>query len=65
MSKKRTPVEQQLCRNCIHAVPVTNEYLTPDGSPIFCTCEYSRHYNFLNYREEKRKNCDHYETNNH
>lgn len=61
MSKKRIPVEQELCRDCVHAKPVTQEHLASDGSPIFCTCEYYRHYHFLNFRESIRSKCVYYE----
>ena len=61
MNKKKIPVDEQLCRDCKHARPVTREHLDLYGNPIFCTCEYQSNYWFLNFRESIRKNCQHYE----
>ena len=63
MSKKKPVQEAKLCRDCKHAKAVTWEHLAPDGSPIFCTCDFSRYYNFLNYTcNNRRINCEYYES---
>lgn len=61
MSKKKPVQEAKLCRDCRHAKAVTWEHLASDGSPIFCTCDFSRYYNFLNYNCNHDKNCQYYE----
>ena len=61
MSKKKAPVEKQLCCDCIHSVPVTKEHLAYDGSPIFCTCAFKPKYNFLRYREQAKGDCQYFE----
>ena len=63
MARRRIPdVPKQLCKDCRHAIPVTHEHLDHVGNPIFCQCQFYKHYNFLNYREAVRANCPHYDA---
>ena len=59
---KKQAQEVRLCRDCRHAKAVTWEHLAADGTPIFCTCDFSRYYNFLNFDCNTIKNCEYYDT---
>lgn len=38
-----------MCETCLHAVPVTAEFPTYDGRPIFCACQFEPHYKMLRW----------------
>ena len=59
MSRKQEQ-EVLVCRDCRHAEAVTTEYPDSNGEPIFCTCPFSRYYNFLNHNVT-HKNCIYHE----